>query len=109
MCLNIILCYHSDVHLGKAETFQMAGIPVAQQVNGETLKRLRSYCNKVCPEQFFVLGDLFHSRQGMVTEIEIAWSIFLEEVDAKVTLIVGNHDRIALKSVFNMNYIIQFL
>ncbi|MDV3351230.1 metallophosphoesterase [Leptothoe sp. LEGE 181152] len=87
----------------------MAGIPVAQQVNGETLKRLRSYCNKVCPEQFFVLGDLFHSRQGMVTEIEIAWSIFLEEVDAKVTLIVGNHDRIALKSVFNMNYIIQFL
>ncbi|MFG6100910.1 hypothetical protein U2F10_01565 [Leptothoe sp. EHU-05/26/07-4] len=45
----------------------------------------------------------------MVTEIEIAWSTFLEEVDAKVTLIVGNHDRIALKSVFNMNYIIQFL
>ncbi|WP_250565559.1 metallophosphoesterase [Adonisia turfae] len=87
----------------------MAGIPVAQQVNGKTLKRLRSHCNKVHPEQIFVLGDLFHSRQGMVAEIATAWSKFLEEMDAKVTLIVGNHDRIVLKSVFNMNYIIQFL
>ena len=94
----------SDVHLGKAETFQMAGIPVAQQVNGETLKRLRVHCDKIHPQQIFVLGDLFHSRQGMVAEVEAAWSKFLEEMDTKVTLIVGNHDRAALRPVFNMNY-----
>ena len=94
----------SDVHLGKAETFQMAGIPVAQQVNGETLERLRSHCNQVKPEKIFVLGDLFHSRQGMVTEIIEAWSEFLNTVDADVTLIVGNHDRAALSPVFDMEY-----
>lgn len=94
----------SDVHLGKAETFQMAGIPVAQQVNGETLERLRSHCQQIQPRQIFVLGDLFHSRQGMVAEVETAWSTFLKDTDAKVTLIVGNHDRAALGPVFEMDY-----
>ncbi len=97
----------SDVHLGKAETFQMAGIPVAQQVNDETLERLRSHCHQVQPEQIFVLGDLFHSRQGMVAEVETAWSKFLKDTDAKVTLIVGNHDRAALGPVFDMEYSID--
>ncbi|MEM1254568.1 MAG: ligase-associated DNA damage response endonuclease PdeM [Cyanobacteria bacterium P01_H01_bin.21] len=94
----------SDVHLGKAETFQMAGIPIAQQVNGETLERLRSHCNQVNPQKIFVLGDLFHSRQGMVTEIIDAWSELLKTIDAQVTLIVGNHDRAALAPVFDMQY-----
>ena len=94
----------SDVHLGKAETFQMAGIPIAQQVNEETLERLRSHCHQVQPQHIFVLGDLFHSRQGMVTEVNAAWSKFLEDTDAKVTLIIGNHDRAALGPVFNMAY-----
>ena len=94
----------SDVHLGKAETFQMAGIPVAQQVNEETLERLRSHCHQVQPQQIFVLGDLFHSRQGMVEEVEATWSQFLEDTEATVTLIVGNHDRAALGPAFNMQY-----
>ena len=94
----------SDVHLGKAETFQMAGIPVAQQVNEETLERLRSHCQQMQPQEIFILGDLFHSRQGMVTEVEAAWCQYLEDTDAKVTLIVGNHDRAALGPVFEMDY-----
>ncbi|MEM9265930.1 MAG: ligase-associated DNA damage response endonuclease PdeM [Cyanobacteria bacterium P01_F01_bin.13] len=94
----------SDVHLGKAETFQMAGIPIAQQVNGETLGRLRSHCNQVNPEKIFVLGDLFHSRQGLVPEVEAAWTEFLKETDARVTLIVGNHDRAVLGPTFEMDY-----
>lgn len=94
----------SDVHLGKAETFQMAGIPVAQQVNEETLERLRSHCHQVQPQQIFVLGDLFHSRQGMVADVVAAWSKFLKDTDAKVTLVVGNHDRAALGPVFDMDY-----
>lgn len=94
----------SDVHLGKAETFQMAGIPVAQQVNGETLERLRSHCQQIQPRQIFILGDLFHSRQGLVKEVAAAWSKFLKDTDANVTLIVGNHDRAALGPVFDMDY-----
>ncbi|NEQ50343.1 MAG: ligase-associated DNA damage response endonuclease PdeM [Leptolyngbya sp. SIO3F4] len=95
----------SDLHLGKAETFQMAGIPVAQQVNEETLERLRSHCHQVTPQQIFVLGDLFHSRQGMVEEVKVAWSQFLKNTGASVTLIVGNHDRSAsLERIFEMTY-----
>lgn len=94
----------SDVHLGKAETFQMAGIPVAQQVNGETLERLRSHCQQMQPQQIFVLGDLFHSRQGLVVEVEAAWSKFLKDMDARVTLVVGNHDRAVSWPDFNMAY-----
>lgn len=94
----------SDIHLGKAETFQMAGIPVAQQVNGETLERLRSHCETVQPQQIFILGDLFHSRQGRVNEVDTAWSTFLDDTSAKVTLILGNHDRAALGQQFNMDY-----
>ena len=94
----------SDVHLGKAETFQLAGIPVATQVNGETVERLRSHCQQTSPQRIFILGDLFHSRQGMVPEVEAVWSDFLKDTDAKVTLIVGNHDRAALGPVFDMAY-----
>jgi metallophosphoesterase superfamily enzyme len=40
----------------------------------------------------------------MVAEVEAAWSQFLEDTNARVTLIVGNHDRAALGPVFNMDY-----
>lgn len=94
----------SDVHLGKAETFQLAGIPVAQQVNEETLARLRSHCHQLQPQKIFVLGDLFHSRQGLVEEVKAAWAKFLQDTDAEVTLVVGNHDRAALVPAFDMQY-----
>lgn len=94
----------SDLHLGKAETFQLAGIPVAQQVNGETLERLRSHCHMVKPQKIIILGDLFHSRQGLVPEVIAAWSQFLEDIKAHVTLILGNHDRAARGPKFAMEY-----
>ncbi len=83
----------SDVHLGKAETFQAAGIPIASQVNEENLSRLRSLYHQIQPQSLFVLGDLFHSKQSLVLEVLTAWETFLQEIQAKVTLIVGNHDR----------------
>ena len=97
----------SDMHLGKAETFQLAGIPVAQQVNAETLARLRSHCHTVHPKKIIILGDLFHSRQGLVPEVIAAWAQFLEDIDADVTLIVGNHDRAVKGPKFSMEYSTQ--
>ena len=34
----------SDVHLGKAETFQALGIPISSAMNEENLVRLRQIC-----------------------------------------------------------------
>lgn len=83
----------SDVHLGKAETFQSFGIPISNQVNQENLGRLRSLCQQLNPTHLFILGDLFHSEQSLVPEVLIDWDLFLKEVKAHTTLIVGNHDR----------------
>lgn len=83
----------SDVHLGKAETFQSFGIPISNEMNEENLARLRSLHNQLQPKKLFILGDLFHSKQSLVPEVLIGWDTFLKEIAAEVTLIVGNHDR----------------
>jgi len=89
----------SDIHLGKAETFQSFGIPISNQVNQENLDRLRSLCQKLKPKQLFILGDLFHSKKSLVPEVLIDWDNFLKEIKAKTTLIVGNHDRRLISSL----------
>lgn len=83
----------SDVHLGKSETFQAAGIPIANTVNQQTLERLRSLLQQYNPDQLFVLGDLFHSKFALVDEVLNEWKTFLTDIHSSVTLIVGNHDR----------------
>lgn len=83
----------SDVHLGKAETFQSLGIPIASQVNEENLARLRSLCDQTGAKDLLILGDLFHSSRSLVPEVLAGWETFLQEIKAKTTLIVGNHDR----------------
>lgn len=83
----------SDVHLGKAETFQSFGIPISNEMNAENLDRLRSLCKQTQPKKLFILGDLFHSKQSLVPEVLIGWDTFLKEIALDTTLIVGNHDR----------------
>ncbi|MEO0458762.1 MAG: ligase-associated DNA damage response endonuclease PdeM [Cyanobacteria bacterium P01_A01_bin.114] len=83
----------ADVHLGKAETFQSFGIPIANQVNDETLQRLQRLCQQWEPQQLFILGDLFHTYESLTSEVLSAWTNFLTTAKAKTTLIVGNHDR----------------
>lgn len=90
----------SDVHLGKSETFQAAGIPVSNQVNQATLQRLQTLCETLQPETLFILGDLFHSKLALVDEVLDGWFQFLAVTQVDVTLILGNHDR-ALISTLN--------
>jgi uncharacterized protein len=92
----------SDVHLGKAETFQSLGIPISNQINQENVSRLRSLCTQTQAEKLYILGDLFHSKQSLVPSVLEGWADFLqtslqtlsdEACLAEVCLIVGNHDR----------------
>ncbi|MGC1310386.1 MAG: ligase-associated DNA damage response endonuclease PdeM [Phormidesmis sp.] len=83
----------SDVHLGKAETFQSLGIPISSQMNAENLERLRSLQTQTQAKKLFILGDLFHAPQSLVPEVLTGWDSFLKTLDAEVSLIVGNHDR----------------
>ena len=83
----------SDVHLGKAETFQHFGIPVPNQVNAATLARLKRACDRTQARQLFILGDLFHGQAGLVDEVIDGWLQFLNDTQLTAHLILGNHDR----------------
>lgn len=83
----------SDVHLGKAETFQHHGLPVTSQVNQATLQRLEELCAQYQPEALWILGDLFHGREGMADAVIDAWLRFLHRTQVSAHLILGNHDR----------------
>ncbi|MBW4474352.1 MAG: ligase-associated DNA damage response endonuclease PdeM [Stenomitos rutilans HA7619-LM2] len=83
----------ADVHLGKSETFQAAGIPISNQVNQDSLDRLQALCLKIQPKTLIILGDLFHSRVSLTQEVNDGWKQFLDTVPIEVKLIIGNHDR----------------
>lgn len=83
----------SDVHLGKAETFQHYGLPVPSQVNQATLRRLEGLCAQHQPDHLWILGDLFHGREGMADDVIDAWLRFLHRTQVSAHLILGNHDR----------------
>ena len=83
----------SDIHLGKAETFQHFGIPISSQVNGDSLTRLLTLCRQLAPQRLFILGDLVHSRHGWTDPVQAQWQTFVQAVDLEIVLIVGNHDR----------------
>lgn len=87
---TLLVC---DMHLGKSETFQSLGIPIANQVNQATIDRLHQLCLLLKPQRLIILGDLFHSKIGLVEEVIAQWTTFVESIAATVQLIVGNHDR----------------
>ncbi len=83
----------SDVHLGKAETFQHYGLPVSSQINHATLQRLEGLCTQYQPDHLWILGDLFHGQDGMADQVIDAWLRFLDRTQVSAHLILGNHDR----------------
>lgn len=94
---NILLV--SDVHLGKSETFQALGVPIPNSINQVNLDRLHRLCMQFQPKTLIILGDLFHSKLGLVDEVIDAWLKFIRSIDARVVLLVGNHDRPLLSTV----------
>lgn len=83
----------SDVHLGKAETFQHYGLPVPSQINQGTLVRLEALCAQCQPDSLWILGDLFHGREGLGDGVIDQWLKFLHRTQIRANLILGNHDR----------------
>jgi DNA ligase-associated metallophosphoesterase len=98
----------SDVHLGKSETFQHYGLPIPSQVNHSTLQRLETLCHQHQPDSLWILGDLFHSAEGMTDAVIDSWLKFLAKTQITAYLILGNHDR-RLQSVLSQLSIQCFL
>lgn len=83
----------ADLHLGKAETFQRAGIPLPSDGDLETLNALIALAQRWQPEHLIVLGDLIHSHQGLTAELQQKLVALPELLGCPLRLIGGNHDR----------------
>jgi DNA ligase-associated metallophosphoesterase len=80
----------SDVHLGKAEDFQAAGVPVTSAVHREDLDKLSRLLETLRPRRVFVLGDFVHSNR--LEHPHLAREFVKLKGSARWTLILGNHD-----------------
>ncbi len=81
----------SDLHLGKAEHFQRAGIPIPTHVHQDDLQTLEALLVNLPIQSIYVLGDLFHSSIArQEAESFLDWK--QQQPKAQWTLIKGNHD-----------------
>jgi uncharacterized protein len=83
----------ADVHLGKAESFRAAGVPVPQGPTQATLDRLDRVLRDCDARRLVVLGDLFHARQSLEPQaLEPFRRWRASHRHLSVMLVRGNHD-----------------
>lgn len=80
----------ADLHLGKANHFRKAGIPIPLNLQYDNLKKLESELTRSKCREVYFLGDLFHSEWNKSWEV---FSQFCEKrYDINFHLVLGNHD-----------------
>ena len=79
----------SDVHLGKAVTFQQHGLPIPSGDDKKDLSRISHLISKTQAKRLIIAGDLLHSPLGNVSELVSSW---LSKLTVETTLVMGNHD-----------------
>jgi hypothetical protein len=83
----------ADLHLGKADVFRRAGIPVPRGGTSADLHRLDALVERTGAVELFVLGDLLHGPTPEAAWRE-TWLRWRERRHAlRVAVLAGNHDR----------------
>ena len=83
----------SDVHIGKAEYFQLNGIPLTNNEDDSNINRIYKLMNLFKPSKLIILGDLFHSKYSLNTNLINKVEKLLKTFKNRIELIEGNHDR----------------
>ena len=83
----------SDIHIGKAEYFQLNGIPITNNEDENNLNRIYKLINKFEPNKLIILGDLFHSRHSFNKNLIYKVERLFNSYKNKIELIEGNHDK----------------
>jgi DNA ligase-associated metallophosphoesterase len=94
----------ADLHLGKANHFQSAGIAISNEVEDSDLKTLASLFQQFKPKTCLVVGDFFHSTQNKSID---KFAQFFRAYQFDFLVVPGNHDRFVTQHV-KLNEIIQF-
>jgi Predicted ICC-like phosphoesterases len=83
----------ADVHLGKAHTFQRAGIAVPALSFHHDLMRLSELIKASGAERLLVLGDFVHHRSGLTDTVVEDIRQWCSELAAELIVVLGNHDK----------------
>lgn len=83
----------ADVHLGKESAFGRAGLAVPGGVTETDLDRLGRLVAEFGAGELVVLGDFTHAPPGASDRWLDAIAVWLDGVDAAVSIVAGNHDR----------------
>jgi DNA ligase-associated metallophosphoesterase len=83
----------ADVHIGKAVSFRLMGVPVPAGTTEETLSRLSALIDRLDIRRVIFLGDFLHSSRSLAP-LTLAAVTRWRERHSKVelTLVRGNHD-----------------
>ncbi|MES3037816.1 MAG: ligase-associated DNA damage response endonuclease PdeM [Bdellovibrionota bacterium] len=84
----------SDLHLGKAESYQSQGVPLPSGGSQLDLSKIKELFDFYHPEELWILGDFIHSKNGL-SQIQLleTFAALLTESKVKAKIILGNHDR----------------
>ena len=82
----------SDIHIGKAEYFQLNGIPLTNNKDENNINRIYKLINHFKPRRLVILGDLFHSRHSLNENLIYKVERLFKTFKNKIELIEGNHD-----------------
>lgn len=84
----------SDVHLGKADSYQAAGVPVPSGSHREDLERISQLIHKYQIKKVVILGDWIHNRFSL-SEIVLRdlHEFFTVLKEVHWTLLLGNHEK----------------
>ena len=82
-----------DLHLGKADIFRAAGIPVPSGGTAHDLSRIERLLGATDATSLWVLGDLLHGA-NVDGAWRIAWNAFrARHPTLAIGVVAGNHDR----------------
>ena len=102
----------SDIHLGKGEYFQQNGIPLTNEEDKSNFDRIYKLINKFNPSKLIILGDLFHSKYALSSNLKNNIEELTNYYKNKMIFIEGNHDKgcfikniIYLKNMRSLNLI----
>lgn len=87
----------SDLHLGKVAAFQKAGIGVPEGAMEDDLRNLKQLIQELRAKRCVIVGDLIHARAGLSEGVIDFFAKWLDEIDCKVDLVFGNHDKALVK------------
>lgn len=83
--------FAADLHLGKGAAFRAQGQPVPAGSSARTLARLQALVTSHGAERLVVLGDFWHSAEGLTPGLLESVDSFARRVPT--VLVLGNHDR----------------